>query len=323
MKSTFTIGLFLFALSMFAQNKVAHDLKSMEDSLVSIFEQLEAPQSDDADKLQINQLFNNTLRSALQSTASFNYRFTRLKSISILTAPDKKFKIFTWAFATSEGLYHYYGFTQHYNKKTKTVVLRELHDKTNGTDEYASYGDSTWYGAVYYEIVPLHAKKDTCYLLLGWDGNNWMSKKKLIEPISFNSNGKIHFGQKILKDKEEVFVPVTKGKGPIGKAAPRKEKGKEKQRIVFEYAARASMTLSYNKPMKMIVFDHLAPSDPAYKNMFMFYAPDFSLDAYYYKNNVWYFSSDIDVRNNKIIKAQPYSPQADEDIKLKKTEFNR
>ena len=75
--------------------------------------------------------------------------------------------------------------------------------------------------------------------------------------------------------------------------------------------------------MKMIVFDHLAPSDPAYKNMFMFYAPDFSLDAYYYKNNVWYFSSDIDVRNNKIIKAQPYSPQADEDIKLKKTEFNR
>ena len=90
------------------------------------------------------------------------------------------------------------------------MVLRELHDKTNGTDEYASYGDSTWYGAVYYEIVPLHAKKDTCYLLLGWDGNNWMSKKKLIEPISFNSNGKIHFGQKILKDKEEVFVPVTR-----------------------------------------------------------------------------------------------------------------
>ena len=314
----------LFSLVLKAENKTPVDLKTMEDSLVLLFEQIETPEMDDAQKLAVNELFKSTLQNTLLLPFSFRYDFKNLKSISILSAPDKKFKIFTWAFATSDGIYHYYGFTQYHNKKNKNIVLRELKDKVNSPDEFSKYADSTWYGAVYYEIVPLKKKSDTCYILLGWDGNNWMSKKRIIEAVSFSSEGKINFGNAIFKEKEEEIIKVKKSDKPI-RTQKKKEPiaGKEKQRVIFEYAAKAAMSVHYNKIMKMIVFDHLAPSDPMYTNMFMFYAPDFSYDAYYYKNNNWFISRNIDVRNSKTIKAQPYEPKEDEDIKLKKTEFKR
>jgi hypothetical protein len=313
------IGFLLFSLAMNAQL----NMKVMEDTLIVLFEGMEGAQIDDSQKLALNEIFKTTLHKTLSQHSSFKYDFKNLKSISVISAPDKKFKIFTWAFATSDGIYHYYGFTQYHDKKNKKIILRELKDNSNSLNAYSNYSDSTWYGAVYYEIVPVKKKSDTCYILLGWDGNDWMSKKRMIEPITFNHEGKITFGNKILKEKEEEIIVVKKSNKPV--RAPRKEvnTGKEKQRIIFEYAAKAAMSLHYNKEMRMIVFDHLAPSDPVYTNMFMFYAPDFSYDAYYYKKNSWYLNRNIDVRNSKIIKAQPYDPKEDEDIKLKKTEFKR
>ncbi|MCX6181045.1 MAG: hypothetical protein NT150_03850 [Bacteroidetes bacterium] len=299
------------------------DLNALEDSLAALFEQIEARETDDAQKQNMNEVFKLTLHNALLLPTSFKHNFKKLKGISILHSPDNKFKIFTWGFGTSDGVYHYFGFTQFHNKKAKRMIIRELQDKVASPDEFSQYSDSTWYGAVYYEIVPVKKKSDTCYILFGWDGNNWMSKKRIIEVVSFNHEGKIRFGNTIFKEKEEEVIKVKKSKMPVLTKKKEVLPGREKQRIVFEYAAKAAMSLHYNKSMNMIVFDHLAPSDPMYTNMFMFYAPDFSYDGYYYKNNKWYLRRNIDARSSKIIKAQTYTPQDDEDVKLKKTKFRR
>ncbi|MFM7022802.1 MAG: hypothetical protein ACKOXB_07460 [Flavobacteriales bacterium] len=319
MKIRISIILLLFSLSLKAENNPA-DFKLLEDSLINIFQTIEGKESDDAAKLSSNDAFRILLKNTLLLPASYKYEFRELKSISILTASDRKFRIFSWGFATSDGVYHYYGFTQYNDKKNKKIILRELQDNNTPLNEYSKYSDSTWYGAVYYELVPRKKKSDSCYVLLGWDGNDWMSKKRIIEPVYFSRDGKINFGNPLFKEKEVALAKVKKTDKPV-RTIKKESTGKEKQRIVFEYAAKAAMSLHYKRDMKMIVFDHLAPSDPMYTNMFMFYAPDFSYDAYYYKKKNWYLNKNVDVRNKKIIKAQPYQPANDEDIKLKKPLF--
>jgi hypothetical protein len=142
--------------------------------------------------------------------------------------------------------------------------------------------------------------------LLGWDGNNLLSTKKLIDVLTFKSNGKPQFG------------------APIFKKFPDKDKA---VRIIFEYSAKAIMALRYepqylhvivqskdkkNKTEKvrvepMIVFDNLVPMDtrlspdqPDLKNQYQFYVPETNiLNGFVLKDGRWYFAKDIDARNPK------------------------
>jgi hypothetical protein len=69
--------------------------------------------------------------------------------------------------------------------------------------------------------------------------------------------------------------------------------------MIYEHSAQASMSLTFNKDLGMIVFDHLAPSDEKYKGTYAFYAPDFSYDGFLLKNNKWYLKKNLDARNPK------------------------
>ena len=57
------------------------------------------------------------------------------------------------------------------------------------------------------------------------------------------------------------------------------------------------MSLRYNEKKKMIVFDHLSPSNQMLKNNYEFYGPDMTYDAYKFQNNSWNFLKNIEVGN--------------------------
>jgi hypothetical protein len=65
---------------------------------------------------------------------------------------------------------------------------------------------------------------------------------------------------------------------------------------VFEFASTAVMSLRF-KTDSSIVFDHLAPFSPEYKDNFQFYGPDFSFDSYDLESGVWRFKTNVDIRN--------------------------
>jgi len=273
------ISLFFFAqaLGQPSGNKNQQQLLAFQDSLKEISYKMV---NDSIEPERYNASFKliKTLVSALKTPYSFNFPFDSLKSISIQSSSDKRFRIFGWHVMNNDGSYRYYGTIQ-MNKPDGKLELFPLIDYTsvfkNPSDSTTS--NDKWFGAQYYKIISvLNNVPIPYYVLLGWKGNTIKSTKKIIEILYFK-DGKAHFG-----------MPVFDGD----------PKNSGKKRIVFEYDRRASMFLNYETTTNTIVFDHLAPPDPQLKGKFELYGPDFSYDGFKLVNGRWKFIQDLELKNN-------------------------
>jgi hypothetical protein len=241
-------SLFLFCLFCINTVSAQHTLNvnnkpkfdAYQDSLITLSEETFAAK-DDSTRLDKNAQFVKKLVSALKINSSFAYDFDSLKRVSILKSPDNSFRIITWFLPTDRGTFRYYGAIQ-LSTVNGSLKLFPL------TDATASLGDANmltsnknWYGARYYEMIPVIINgKQPYWIFLGWKGNDQKTTKKVIEVLSFEQ-GEPVFGRNIFE--------ATKN-GPL------------KNRMIFEYSKLNSMTLTVDKNVNMIVFDHLAPYDP-------------------------------------------------------------
>ena len=57
------------------------------------------------------------------------------------------------------------------------------------------------------------------------------------------------------------------------------------------------MSVKWNERMKMIVFDHLSPSQPSLAGNYEYYGPDFSYDGFRFEKDAWVLVEQIDMRN--------------------------
>lgn len=274
-----SLSLFLVAqaLGQPSGNKNQQQLMAFQDSLKQISYKMV---NDSIEPERYNASFKliKTLVSALKIPYSFNFPFDSLKSISIQSSSDKRFRIFGWHVMNNDGSYRYYGTIQ-MNKPDGKLELFPLIDYTsvfkNPSDSATTH--DKWYGAQYYKIISvLNNVPIPYYVLLGWKGNTIKSTKKIIEILYFK-DGKAHFG-----------MPVFDGDPDNLK----------KKRIIFEYDRRASMFLNYEPTTNTIVFDHLAPPDPQLKGKFELYGPDFSYDGFKLVNGRWKFITDLELKNN-------------------------
>ena len=274
-----SLSLFLVAqaLGQPSGNKNQQQLMAFQDSLKQISYKMV---NDSIEPERYNASFKliKTLVSALKIPYSFNFPFDSLKSISIQSSSDKRFRIFGWHVMNNDGSYRYYGTIQ-MNKPDGKLELFPLIDYTSvfkNPSDSATTNDK-WYGAQYYKIISvLNNVPIPYYVLLGWKGNTIKSTKKIIEILYFK-DGKAHFG-----------MPVFDGDPDNLK----------KKRIIFEYDRRASMFLNYEPTTNTIVFDHLAPPDPQLKGKFELYGPDFSYDGFKLVNGRWKFITDLELKNN-------------------------
>ena len=277
---------FLFVLNLLpANSKAQHSgnnqslqhLISMQDSLqrlgfIMINDSIE-PQ-----RYNASYAFIKTLVNTLKTPYSFNFPFDSLKTISIQTAPDKRFRIFSWHVMNNDGSYRYYGTIQMNNAAGKL----EMFPLVDYTPAIKNPGDTVttnekWYGAQYYKIIPVSNNVQTpYYLLLRWKGNTIKSTKKVIEILYFKDD-RAYFG-----------LPVFDGD----------KDNADKKRILFEYDRKASMLLNFEPSTGTIVFDHLAPPDPKLKGKYELYGPDFSYDGYKLSNGRWKFVQDLELKND-------------------------
>ncbi|MFD0941577.1 hypothetical protein [Pedobacter boryungensis] len=229
-----------------------------QDSLVVLSEATFAAK-DDLSRFEKNAQFVKKLVTALKVNDSFKYNFDSLKRVSILKSPDNSFRIITWFVPTDQGTYRYYGTIQ-LGTVNGSLNLIPLADSTPTiTDANAITNGKNWYGARYYEMIPVIVNgKQPYFILLGWKGNDQKTTKKVIEVLSFEKNEAI-FGK-------NIFETV--------------KNGALKNRVIFEYNKLNSMTLTVDAKTSMIVFDHLAPYDPKMVNNFEYYGSDLSFDGY-------------------------------------------
>jgi hypothetical protein len=301
MKKVFKPFLILFLMSCamtdaFAQlSRDTEVMNKYQDSLLKITRTLFSAPSN-ADRFAQNANFIKTLVSALKTPSSFDFGFDSLQTISVVKSPDNAFRIFSWYIPTAEGTYRFFGTIQMATKDGK-LKLYPLIDQTDQIkDSNLITTGQQWYGARYYEIVPLIVSgQNTSYILLGWKGNTNKTSKKVIEVLSFK-NDELQLGKAIFQGPENTAV---------------------KNRIVFEYNKLNSMTLRLDKKEQMIVFDHLAPFDPDMKGNFEYYASDSSFDGYRLVGNQLKLMENIELKNDPNAKDDFYIDPKPKEIPIK------
>lgn len=267
----FVVSLF-FMHNLFSQNV---DFKVYEDSLKRCFAKIAAT-NNKAEKEEINNKVIDIFKHILSDDDSFDYPFDSLKYVGKMYSDDKKLRIYNWNLSHIDGTFSYYGFLQYYHKQKKKFLVYPLIDKKNEIAEPKTevLSADRWFGALYYQIIHHTYKKRDYYTLLGWDGNDLFTNRKVVEILSFSGSGVPRFGAPLIKANRKLY-----------------------KRLIFEYSNRVSMLLKYFPKDKRIVFDHLSPAEPKYKDMYQYYGPDFSYDSFVLEKGRWYFKGDIDFRN--------------------------
>jgi len=246
-------------------------LSIYQDSLASLGKKF-INNENDLERKNANYLFIKTLVSALKTPNSFLFPFDSVKSISIVNSPDNRFRILSWHIINQDGSYRFYGTVQMNTGGPLKMFPLEDYSPLLTNPEDSVTDNHKWYGAQYYKIVPVYAQKPY-YVLIGWKGNTVKSTKKVIDVLSFTNDTPV-FG-----------LPVFDGNG------------KNRKRVVFEYARQVSMLLKYIPDQNLIVFDHLAPPDKKMKDQPAAFGPDLTYDGYKLKNGRWVYIDNLDMRN--------------------------
>ena len=270
----------LLSLTLYGQKKDSiPDLPQEEIKLRKLYDSI-ANSNDDQLKKTLNDHIRQEWQSLLKHPKTFDYPFDSLDKAGIIKSPDKQLKLYNWNLPYESGEHDYFCFIQYKpKKKQEQPVLIELKDKsaTIKNPEQKILQGSEWYGALYYKIIPIKTRfNDTYYTLLGYDPNDFLTNKKIVDVLHFDKNKPI-FGASIFRNQRQIS-----------------------NRIIFEYGEFVSMMLKYDEDKEMIVYDHLSPSKPMYEGQREFYGPDFSYDGLKYENGVWITYFDLDLRLNEI-----------------------
>lgn len=288
----FTLGLILLFMSAFlAAGQVGKDaamqghpafFREAEDSLRKMATRI-VEKPDEKSRFENNQLFFSSLCGVLEKDGSFNYPFDSLQTVSMLMAPDSSFRIITWYVPYTGQRFEYFGIIQRKEKAGENGGLIMLQDSTTKIQGavFEELSADKWFGAYYYELIHDPFEGGDHYTLLGWKGDNPHTRKRVIEPLWFRDERPV-FGREVFR---------------IGQHDPR--------RIVFEYSARASMSLLYARhpikagdaPVDMILFDRLSPGDESLRGQYRYYVPETNIfDALVFENGHWVFYPDVDAR---------------------------
>lgn len=279
---TYTILIFL-SISVYAQDNTL--FIEEEDVLASEFNNLFENDGirytkTDNEKDSLNAIILNYFEKILKQNGSFEYPFSTIKKIGNIYSEDKNVRIITWNIKYKNGEYKYFGFLQHVNKKKKRIDTWMFVDESHlmPEPEKLNLYHNHWFGALYYQIIEVKNMGRKYYTLIGWDGNNYLSQKKIIDVLYFSGSGKPKFGKNIFKlDK----------------------KRKNYKRVIFEYNSQIVMSLQYDKQYKKIIFDHLRPEPKSMVDHYEFYVTDGSYDALEFSGGKWNLVEVFDAQNTQ------------------------
>jgi len=284
----------LFLLSFFAVSQDNSQFIEDEDSLISGFNMLFENDGTkftktDNEKDSLNAIIIDYFYNSLKQQNSFNYPYSSIKKIGNIYSNDKKLRLITWNIKYKNGEYKYFGFMQHINKKKNRIDTWMFVDESAlmPDPEKLSLYHNHWYGALYYQIIEVKDGGKKYYTLIGWDGNNYLSQKKIIDVLYFSASGKPKFGKSIFKlDKEH----------------------RKNKRLIFEYNSQIVMSVQYDKRYKKIIIDHLRPEPKSMKGQYEFYVTDGSYDALEFTMGKWHLIEEFDAQNAKPKEELPKIP---------------
>lgn len=268
-------GLFsLMVLSLNAQNKF---FEAQEKVIASLSKQIYESEND-KEKINLNDDLLDALYALVSNKKSLRYKFTKLDHISIVKPKDGEFRMFTWSIKLGNNNFVYSGLFHYYDKKQRAQVIHVLKDYSSQIKEPEgkTLRPDYWYGALYYNVITKEYNGVKYFTLLGLDGHDDRSNKKIIDLLWFDRKMTPYFGA-------PAFVS---------------ERG-IKNRFILEYNELSSVKLNYQSKLNLIYFDHLEPVDGVSYNVLSSYVPTSDVDGFIFKKGKWSLVKQIDVEKLK------------------------
>lgn len=232
------------------------------------------------------------LSAALEEGESERWKWQLPTVASVLTSPDGLLRIFTWAVVRDNGEFECFGAVQFYNEHDEEFQYRLLNDKSEEimNREESLLAPDNWLGAVYQELIQTSHGGKTYYTLLGWNGVDNLTERRIIEPVILRG-GVPQFGAPLFRRERNL------------------------RRVVLEYRNDAMVNLSYEEQFveevqrervkvkgtnryrteekrkqhkeKMIIFDEVEPQVPGMEGLFQYYVPSGLELAYAFIDGKW------------------------------------
>lgn len=265
------ILIYLF-ISTIATSSVAQDMLEVESSIELLMNKLASSKNDENSDTISNNI-RNAFISAFNSPEVFDYPFERLKMCK-LKSSDNKVRIFNWNQPNQDGTFKYYCFILKKENEKSPLEWFELTQAKREVDKIENkiLNADRWIGTLYYDIIPVQVSKSkTQYVVLGWEGKDDLTTRKIIDVIDFSGN-KVKLGANLFKS----------------------ELGSRK-RVIFEYSNDVSMSVKYYPKKKCIVVDHLSPKNPMMEGIYADYGPDGTYSMYKLEKDKFEFIDNIDI----------------------------
>jgi hypothetical protein len=256
----------LIILTVNGQKIAPDDIQQLQENEVTLLKQAEGiiDEEKPEDRIRLDSAFTRLLVRSLKTPYSFQFPFDSLYTISRLYAPDSSFRIITWQLEITPGSFRQHGAIQ-LNTPDGSLKLFPLIDRSETVAHYKdTIADNLgWMGAVYYNIIKKEYQGKPLYTLLGFDENNYLSDKKIIELLDM-SGEKPSFGKRIFS---------------TGTYA----------RFVMEYKKSAGPRLNYDPELDLILVEHLVSetNEPEKKYTLI---GDADYDAFRWENGMWVFT---------------------------------
>ena len=287
-------GILLLLLTVVGLSSQAQDKVKMQDyqsRLSSLFIRVaEAPT--DNERYLASEEAVQLLAEALDEEDSEEWKWSLPQYVSVLTSPDKLFRIFTWAVVRDNGEFECFGAVQFYNEKEEVYEHLLLNDKSEEimNREESVLAADQWLGAVYQDLIQTTASSHTYYTLLGWNGVDNLTERKIIEPV-YIRNGVPQFGaplfrrmrnqrRVVLEYSNDAVVNLRYETQTVEEVEHKREKVKGTNRY---------QTVEIKKEHKetMIIFDEVEPQIPGMEGLFQYYVPSGTELAYAFVDGKW------------------------------------
>ncbi|MBS2212406.1 hypothetical protein KEM09_13400 [Carboxylicivirga mesophila] len=230
--------------------------------------------TEDTQKDSLNNIIEKQLMRLWTDKEYYENTFSQLKRMKTLHSKDGRVKVCTYNIQKEGFKQQFYGAVIINDESIIVKPLTDTSDKIK-SPERSTLSDKKWYGALYLDMIETQSGNQTYYTLIGYKGHDEFMKRRVLDVLIVQNN-RIRFGAPVFKTDRLT-----------------------RNRVVFEYSAKATMMLRYDTNQKMIVFDNLAPADPMFRGVYQYYGPDFSYNAFKFSKGVWELKKDIDLRNPK------------------------
>lgn len=271
MKAILSIAFLVVSLTVEAQVEAA-----FRDSVNSLFNVMRT--ADDSEKVLAATKLEAMFTEYYSEPLHFDHELDSVPFLGQLASWDGVIRMLCWNLAFESGEFQYHCVMRHQPTK-ETVAVTIFQD--SGSDwermERKPVRPNDWYGALYYNILANRYRGQTYYTVLGWDGKDNITNRKVVDVINLQGKSVV-LGASMFKNERDL--PTN--------------------RLIFEYANDVSMALNYDEKEKMVIMDHLAPEDSRFEGQYQFYGPDFSYDGLEFKKGEWILLKDVFAKNRSL-----------------------